>query len=136
MKLYNLLLTLLVFARTTNGYLTNKNAFDLSLPKFVLTNYDMSNDKFQNRLASAYEDWCCTYKDGIGEESKMQVFAYHFFQAESYTNMTGLPCVLNEYADMTAAEYRHFQEIQGMIDGPKVKPQQNEHPGFGKPYCC
>lgn len=80
------------------------------MPKFVLSNLE-NVGQIEDRIEQAYHEWCVTYKTPP-DESRGKVFALNFFQAESYTNKTGRPLELNEFADMTAGEYRRFQEMK------------------------
>ena len=82
---------------------------------------------FNDRLRKAYDEWCETYGDSI-DESRMEIFSYHFVMAENYFKETGNRIKLNEYADLTAVEFQRLKEMGGMIqdvkqDGPHWAPE-------------
>lgn len=60
-------------------------------------------DGFSDRLRSAYDEWCHTYNERI-DDSRMEVFSYHFMVAENYFRRTGVRVKLNEYAGLTDSE--------------------------------
>ena len=106
LELFPLILTIFLFHNLANGYL---------MPKPVPPEVD-----FNKRLANAYKEWCETYQDEINE-SRWEIFSYNYYQTEAYRATTGLPLILNEYADMTCAEYNRLQEMHGMF---QQQPQQ------------
>ena len=106
LKLFPLILTIFLSHNLANGYL---------MPKPVPPEVD-----FNKRLANAYKEWCETYQDEINE-SRWEIFSYNYYQTEAYRATTGLPLILNEYADMTCAEYNRLQEMHGMF---QQQPQQ------------
>ena len=78
---------------------------------------------FNEKLKRAYDEWCETYGDSI-DESRMEIFSYHFVMAENYFKETGNRIKLNEYADLTAVEFQRLKEMGGMIQDVK---QDNPH---------
>lgn len=75
---------------------------------------ETSSFEFNGRLRKAYQEWSETYGDSI-DESRMEVFSYHFVMAENYFQETGNRINLNEYADLTAVEFQRLKEMGGMI---------------------
>jgi hypothetical protein len=110
MKLFPILFSALTILSPANGYL---------MPKFVISNLEHVGE-FHDRLDQAYQEWCDTYQTEP-DESRRKIFACNFFQAESYTNKTGGPLQLNEFADRTAAEYNRFQEMQETVPVEEVE---------------
>ena len=64
--------------------------------------YDQSGSN--DRIEAAFEAWCKVY--GKNDRSRYEIFAYHYLLAEQYFKETGAPVKLNEFADLTAEEYR------------------------------
>jgi pyruvate/2-oxoglutarate dehydrogenase complex dihydrolipoamide acyltransferase (E2) component len=87
---------------------------------------DASSDYygFNAKLRKAYDEWTETYGDSI-DESRMEIFSYHFVMAENYYKETGNRIKLNEYADLTAVEFQRVKEMGGMIQD--VKDSSNPH---------
>eukprot|EP00980_Cylindrotheca_fusiformis_P011019 scaffold2533_cov137-Cylindrotheca_fusiformis.AAC.7 len=74
----------------------------------------MESFEFNDRLRKAYDEWSETYGDTI-DESRMEIFSYHFVMAENYFKETGNRIKLNEYADLTAVEFQRLKEMGGMV---------------------
>ena len=53
----------------------------------------------------AYNEWC-EYYGKNSEESRLQIFADNFAQAKEFYKESGRALLLNEYADLTASEYK------------------------------
>ncbi|CAJ1941359.1 unnamed protein product [Cylindrotheca closterium] len=70
-----------------------------------------------DRIGEAYKEWCRVYNKT--DQSRLEIFAYHFLLAEKFFGQTGAPIKLNEFADLTSAEYMALQE-KGSL--PQVAP--------------
>lgn len=53
----------------------------------------------------AYNEWC-GYYGKRKDESRLQIFAANFAQAKEFYKESGRALLLNEYADLTATEYK------------------------------
>lgn len=95
---------------------------------YLITPKDHSNKvattSFQDRLETAYEEWCETYSDEIEEASRQQIFMQNYWQAEQ--SLEGKESKMNEYADMTVEEYQHFQDMKGMYCVTSVSTKQKK----------
>ncbi|CAJ1959849.1 unnamed protein product [Cylindrotheca closterium] len=89
----------------------NAISFTSTNTRLLVSNTD---DNFEERLRKAYEEWSLTYGDTI-DETRMEIFSYHFLMAENYFKETGNRIKLNEYADLTAVEFQRLKEMGGMI---------------------
>ena len=67
-----------------------------------------------DRLRSAYNEWCSTHNYQF-DESRLDIFSYHYLLAEKHSHDHGSALTLNEYADLTTQEFRKLQEIGGSI---------------------
>ena len=67
-----------------------------------ISSYDQNGNN--DRIEAAYEAWCKVY--GKNDHTRFEIFAYHYLLAEKYFQESGIPVKLNEFADMTADEYR------------------------------
>jgi pyruvate/2-oxoglutarate dehydrogenase complex dihydrolipoamide acyltransferase (E2) component len=82
--------------------------------------------EFNDRLRKAYEEWSETYGDNI-DESRMEIFSYHYVMAENYFQETGNRIRLNEYADLTAVEFQRLKEMGGMIEDVDGASQDSQN---------
>mmetsp|Transcript_5605 Transcript_5605/g.13189 ORF Transcript_5605/g.13189 Transcript_5605/m.13189 type:complete len:580 (-) Transcript_5605:255-1994(-) len=70
-----------------------------------------------DRIEEAYKAWCRVYNKT--DQSRLEIFAYHFLLAEKFFGQTGAPIKLNEYADMTSAEYMALQDNGALPSVPQ-----------------
>ncbi|KAL3939926.1 MAG: hypothetical protein SGBAC_005435 [Bacillariaceae sp.] len=108
----------------------NRISFASSITRLQVSNTPNTDDgNFDERLRKAYEEWSLTYGDTI-DETRMEIFSYHFLTAENYFKETGNRIKLNEYADLTAVEFQRLKEMGGMIQdvgGSEGSNNNNPH---------
>ncbi|KAL3929458.1 MAG: hypothetical protein SGBAC_012200, partial [Bacillariaceae sp.] len=85
--------------------------------------FDFDNG-FQDRLRSAYDDWCQTYEEEFNA-SRMELFSHHFMLAEKYSRMTGEKVKLNHFAGLTEPE---IGDILAIIGGGTTVADDIERP--------
>jgi hypothetical protein len=108
------------------------------MPKFVFSSSSTPLLK-EDVVDQAYHEWCQKYKVKVVDDTRKQIFAFHYWQS----SLAEGNVQLNEYADMTLAEYQHFQSMHGMYDtgsstgtkNSKLPPfvsllREEEHPYF------
>ena len=85
----------------------------LQLKPVAFDTFENSIDGF-DRLNRIYTDWCQNHGfeyDG----SRLEIFSYHFLLAESHSQNTGTELTMNEYADLTALEYKRLKETGASV---------------------
>lgn len=81
-----------------------------------VSNFDYHGSS--ERIQEAYKAWCRVYNKPT-DSSRLEIFAYHFLLAEKFFGQTGTPIKLNEFADMTSAEYLALQETGSLPQVPR-----------------
>lgn len=62
----------------------------------------------EQRIVSAYKDWCRYYEKAPDNETRLKIFAAHFLIVERFHTSTGESLMLNQYADLTEEEFQEF----------------------------
>jgi hypothetical protein len=63
--------------------------------------------RVDDRIRRAYRQWCDHY-NRVHDETRLDAFASNYFAVEKYHKQTNKALVLNQYADMTEAEYQNY----------------------------
>lgn len=63
------------------------------------------NDDDDDKIRRAYRDWCHFFGKKF-DSNRLRTFGHNFDAVQEYHRQTGEPLILNEFADLTDAEFR------------------------------
>jgi hypothetical protein len=106
-------------AFTVNRQWSNFVTAQSKFAPLKVTDYDAYGSS--GRIEDAYNAWCGVYNKA--DRGRLEIFAYHFLLAEKFFGQTGAPIKLNEFADLTATEYKKLHEAGGIPAASAQTPE-------------
>lgn len=85
----------------------------------------------EERVEQAYREWC-QYYDKTPNPIRQKIFTSNFFAVKEYHERTGRPLILNEFADLTEAEYLQ-QKAQASVSS--VSPNKDRIQRAYREWC-